>query len=186
MKRLVLAFLCAVVLAGCATGPSRRAEPPPAPAAPAGPEVVPMLVQEQRWLDQWFRGTPVVIAPAEDGALEVEVPLQFSFDAGRAAVKPPLAAVLDKVSESLHRQATARIQVATPADPSGSGRIASERGSSVRDYLVAKGVQRHRIRKLDESTDKVALRLLPPPTMIEKLEDEPPAAGRRVTPRAGR
>lgn len=179
MQRVVPVLLAAAALvAGCATAPGPRilerpGEPPP-------PAVAPMLVQEQRWLEQWFSGTPVVIAPGEEGALAVDVPLQFSFDAGRSALKPPLAAVLDKVAESLHRQGTARVHIAAPADVDA---LARERGANVRAHLLAKGVQPRRIVQVPAtSVQLVALRLVPPPAVVQRLEDAPPAAGRRVTP----
>jgi outer membrane protein OmpA-like peptidoglycan-associated protein len=177
--RLASTLLVAAALAaGCATRPLPRADGRLPPAEPAKPAVASMLVAEQRWLGEWFGGTPVVIAPDRDGALRVEVPLEFAFDKGQTKVKPPLAAVLDKVSTSLKRQAGARIEVSAPTD----GGNAHERGASVRDYLVAKGVAYRRIIRLPSHGETVALRLLPPPSVIERLEDEPPAAGRRVAP----
>jgi outer membrane protein OmpA-like peptidoglycan-associated protein len=176
----------AVVVAGCAsTGPATSPSPRlgDRPAAPAGPAVAPVLAQEQRWLAQWFDGTPVVVAPGEDGALEVDVPLEFSFDAGKSAVKPPLAAVLDKLALSLARQQTARVQVSAPAEGARADVLSRERAAKVRDYLQAKGVQSRRIEPVSVANGStVALRMVPGPVAIERLEDAPPGAGRRVTP----
>jgi type IV pilus biogenesis protein CpaD/CtpE len=184
MQRLLL-LAAAALVAGCATSP-RPGGILERPGKPAEPAVAPMLAQEQRWLGQWFDGTPVIIAPGEDGALEVDVPLEFSFDAGKSAVKAPLAAVLDKVSESLHRLGTARVQVAAPAGGERAA-LAGERASRLREYLLAKGVQSRRIEAMTVAgATAVGLRLVPPPAGVQRLEDAPPAAGRRITPRPSR
>src|SRR5688572_26431547 len=133
MPRILL-IAAAALVAGCAsTGPGPGAPSwPGQPSAPA-PADPPPLAQEQRWLGQWFQGTPVIVAPGEDGAVEVGVPLEFSFDIGKSAVKPPLAAVLDKVSESLHRHATSRVLVSAPAiNGERAATLARERAGRMR------------------------------------------------------
>ena len=184
MSRILL-LAAAALVAGCAsTGPSPAGAPSWPGSQPSAPAAPPPLAQEQRWLAQWFQGTPVVVAPGEDGAVEVGVPLEFSFDAGKSAVKPPLAAVLDKVSESLHRHATSRVLVATPAaDGERGAALARERAGRVRDYLMTKGVVSRRIEPVTVAGAKeVALRLMPGPPGTERLDDAPPSAGGKVTP----
>lgn len=192
MVRVVSLFaLCgAVLLAACGSAPkspSSTSRPQPgavpsgapgapaaqaAPADPAPPAVTPQLAAEQRWLEDLFKGTPVVISPGGPGPnapLRVEVPLRYSFDEGRSVVKPPLGAVLDRVAASLSRQPRARVGVAAPSD----GNTASVRGQ-----LVAKGVQAYRIEKLPNRPDMVELRLQVVSAGIDKLED-PPAITKR-------
>ena len=171
-------------MAGCAsTGPGPAGTPSWPGSPPSAPAAPPPLAQEQRWLAQWFQGTPVVVAPGEGGAVDVGVPLEFSFDAGKSAVKPPLAAVLDKMSESLHRHATSRVLVAAPAiDGERGAALARERAGRVRDYLMPKGVVSRRIEPVTVNGAKeVALRLMPGPPGTERLDDAPPSAG-KVTP----
>ena len=189
MPRAAL-LAAAVVVAGCAStgrapmpaprAPDRPAEAAPAPARPA---VAPVLAQEQRWLAQWFDGTPVVIGPGDDGALAVDVPMEFAFDAGKSALKPPLAAVLDKLAQSLARQQTARVIVSAPAEGARADTLSRERATKVRAYLQAKGVQARRIDEVAALDGRaVALRMVPGPAAIERLDDAPPGAGRRITP----
>lgn len=130
--------LALLLLAGCAGAP-------PAPAGASGPagastpERVP-LGSEQRRLAELFRGTPVVFEMQPDGSMKVTVPLRYSFDKGRFAVKPPLAAVLDRVAAS-QRGGPTRLLVSAPSDPQAKGlMLATERATSTRDYLVARGV----------------------------------------------
>ena len=117
------------------------AAPRPAPTAP----VVSPLVTEQRWLDEWFRGTPVVIAMADSSTLGVDVPLVNSFDAGSSRIKPALAAVLDRVATSLRRQPAMRVSIAAPADANGPAALAASRAQQVREHLVARNVAATRL-----------------------------------------
>lgn len=187
MVRVVplLALCGAALLAACGSAPKTSSPRPqpgasasPAPGASATPAepaplgVMPQLAAEQRWLEDLFKGTPVVIGPYGPGPnapLRVEVPLRYSFDEGRSVVKPPLGAVLDRVAASLARQPRARIGVAAPSD----GNTASVRGQ-----LVAKGVQAYRIEKLPNRPDMVELRLQVLAAGIDKLDD-PPAITKR-------
>jgi outer membrane protein OmpA-like peptidoglycan-associated protein len=128
-----LAVALAVALAGCA-GTAPRGAAPGASAAVS-------LPAEQRRLADLFRGTPVVFAMQADGSLRVTVPLQYAFDKGRFAVKPPLAAVLVRLARSQRTEST-RWLVAAPADPQSKGlMLATERATSTRDYLVGHGIE---------------------------------------------
>ena len=148
--------LAAALLAGCSwfrpaappllpPAPTAARPPPDAPseAVPTVPESPPRgtLLAEQRRLADLFRGTPVIFEMQPDGSLRVRVPLKYSFDDGRTAVKPPLAAVLDRVARSQRAQKTC-LRVAAPADASlANPHLAKERAASTRDYLVARGVK---------------------------------------------
>lgn len=93
-------------------------------------------------MQAWFRDTPVRIVEAEDGGLAVTVPREFSFNPGRSEVRPPLAAVLDKVAESLRRSPTLRLSLlAAPGDGSArSVALALERARQVQRHLRSRGV----------------------------------------------
>ncbi|MDE1926584.1 MAG: hypothetical protein KGI36_05295 [Burkholderiales bacterium] len=124
------AVLLAVLLAGCASAP-----PAPVAAPPSS------LIVERQWLQAWFRGTPVRITQRADGRVAVAVPLRFCFDSGRSRVKPPLAAVLGKVAESLHRRPHASLpRIAAAGDARSASALGLQRAQSVRDYLRARGV----------------------------------------------
>ena len=161
-------MLFALALAACSTKPVQRPAPAEVVLPPAPPVVAPQLAAEQRWLVDLFQGTPVLIAPGPLGELRVEVPLQYSFDKGRAAVKPPLAAVLDKLAASLGRLPRTLVQIAAPS---------AERTEALRAGLLARGVASPRIGRLASRADAVELRLLPAPAGIVRLEDPPPGTG---------
>ena len=114
----------------------------PSPGTPASGAAAPKvsLADEQRRLAELFRGTPVVFSMQPDGSMRITVPLRYSFDKGRFAVKPPLGAVLERVAKSQRTEAT-RFLVAAPADPHSKGLLlATERATSARDYMVGRGV----------------------------------------------
>ena len=132
---LIAAPLIAV-LAACGT--PRPA--PPASSAPAAPAPRVTLAGEQVRLAELFRGTPVTFAMQQDGSLRATVPRRFSFDAAAIKVKPPLAAVLDRLAKG-QLQSTSRMRVSAPADPEArGGNLARDRALSVRDYLMGQGI----------------------------------------------
>jgi outer membrane protein OmpA-like peptidoglycan-associated protein len=183
LLRTAFGLLAGLLMSACASTPS---SPPakgsgvfsaPAPnAAPADPNAAPRapapsnppataLATEQRFLEDWFRGTPVVIAAQPPITLQLDVPLVNSFDAGKADIKPALNAVLDRVAQSLLRQSAARININAPADAGGNAALAQSRAQRVREALGSKGIAATRV-ALTESAPRaggpVQLRLTIP------------------------
>ena len=118
-----------LVLGACA-GPSPR---------PSTPAPQPTLAQERERLAGLFDGTPVVLAIDRDGSLRAEVPLRFCFEPSGAVVKPPLAALLDRLAASPATRGGAW-SVAAPGDPTSKDTaLATQRAASVRDHLVSRG-----------------------------------------------
>lgn len=173
-------LICGVViLNGCASvAPQRSGLPPaqtsaqtqaqtqaqtPAPSS-ASARAAEALVIEQQWLQDWFRGTPVLIAQRSDGTLAVHVPREFCFDAGRSNIKPALSAVLDKVAQSLHRRPTARLtMLAGPADPADAAAPAAlglQRATRMQRHLRERGIALARLAEpLSEGSTGVQLRI---------------------------
>ena len=154
---LLLMHGCASVTTSApetATTPKPAAPPAPRPAA---------LVIERQWLQSWFKGTPVRIEQRSESAFSIEVPREYCFDPGRSAVQPPLAAVLDKLAQSLQRKPETRIErIAAPGDVAGNAAghaaLAQQRGDSVRKYLSARGVSSQRL-AAPSATGEAALQL---------------------------
>ncbi len=174
--RIRFAASLTVLLAACSTAPPPRSTPPtppgpvvvaprpaaatqtpPAAAAPAASAApahaaeartaaAATLTVEQQWLDSFFRGTPVTIRQLGDGTLAVDVPREFCFDAGKSEVKPALAAVLNKVAESLRRRTNARVSVlSAPDDKAGATPLALQRAAQVQKHLRERGVPQPRL-----------------------------------------
>lgn len=166
--------------------PSAVDKPPLPPDAP--------LAAEARWLTELFAGTPVQVVGERDGSVRLSVPMKYAFDpvpvaapAGTAAgvaPKPPLQAVLDKLSQSLKRQPAAKLQAAAPAGPRSAERLAA-----VRNHLATKGVPNWRVASASPpAEDQMLFRLVAPPAGLRKLDDTmmaPTAAGRVLPPPSG-
>jgi outer membrane protein OmpA-like peptidoglycan-associated protein len=152
---ILAAGALALLLQACATAPPSARNGAPAVA----PSRAPALATERQWLQSWFNGTPVQIAQRGDSAISVDVPREHSFDAGRSSVRAPLAAVLDKVAESLRRNPQARLSlVAAPADPGGAPALALQRAAQVRAHLQSRGVAAPRLAE-PSSTGVAAVQL---------------------------
>jgi len=180
---LLRALAVLAVLTGCAAPGPRPGSSGPASQGPYGiesgassrpPPTVSPLVTEQRWLDEWFHGTPVVIAMPDDNTLAVDVPLANSFNAGSSNIKPALAAVLDHVATSLRRQPAMRVSVvAAPADANGAAGLASTRAQRVREHLVSRGVPGTRLAGAGTARagSAVQLRMVITVQPISRLDD---------------
>ena len=163
LLRTAVGLLTVVLVSACASNPSSPSTgsgvfgapaPNATPRDPNGATPVPVpssppatpLSTEQRFLEDWFRGTPVVIAAQPPMTLQLDVPLANSFDAGKADIKPALNAVLDRVAQSLLRQSAARVHVNAPADAGGgNGVLAQSRAQRVREALGNKGIAATRV-----------------------------------------
>lgn len=155
------AGLCAALalLAGCATGPRGASEPagPPASEADRRAAAPAALMAEQQWLQQWFSGTPVAISNDRGDQLRVDVPAKFAFDPGQVGIKPPLAAVLDRVADSLRRRELLVVAVAPPAEAEAA--LGRRRLEAVTRYLTSRGVEASRISASTADGAALGLRL---------------------------
>jgi outer membrane protein OmpA-like peptidoglycan-associated protein len=93
------------------------------------------------------RGTGIDVARTTDNQLKVNIPADFSFDVGRAAIKPVMVPVLDKLSQGL--DADMQVHVIGHTDDTGSDAVNNplslDRAEAVRDYLSRHGVPANRI-----------------------------------------
>ncbi len=93
------------------------------------------------------RGTGIDVARTTDNQLKVNIPADFSFDVGRAAIKPVMVPVLDKLAQGL--DADMQMVVIGHTDDTGSEAVNNplslDRAEAVRDYLARHGVPANRI-----------------------------------------
>jgi outer membrane protein OmpA-like peptidoglycan-associated protein len=187
LSRAVLpssALMVALALAGCAgvkppPAPREPVKPDPQPTAPAAPAPPPApapapapapsaadqraaapaaLAAERKSLQALFAGTPVRVTQTRDGPVGVEVPREFCFDAGQTEIKPPLAAVLDKLAQSMRRAPLARLTLVAAPDDTGapggttSATLAQQRAAQLQKHLQSRGVAASRISKATPTT----------------------------------
>ena len=153
MSPRISSLLVALALGGCASGPTPEPSAPVAPpaSAPTPAErktaAASTLSVERQWLGAWFKGTPVVVAQRQNGAVVVEVPGEFCFEPGQDAIKPALAAVLDKVAQSMRRTPIAELHlIAAPVDAGGAA-LGLRRAGRIYDFLRSHGVSEARLVK---------------------------------------
>jgi outer membrane protein OmpA-like peptidoglycan-associated protein len=98
-------------------------------------------------LAQASQGTGIEVARTQDNQIKMNVPADFSFDVGRADIKPSMRPVLDEVSRNLDPEV--RVTIVGHTDGTGPATIndplSLDRAESVREYLVNHGVQRGRL-----------------------------------------
>lgn len=157
MRFLTLTLVVALGVCACSS------VPPPLPAGPVTADektaVASSLTVERQWLGSWFKGTPVAIAQRNDGAVTIDVPREFCFERGQSTLKPALAAVLDKVAESLRRVPQAGLPLlAAPDDAGGATPLALQRAARIQDHLRSRGVPALRIGK-PSATSAAAVQL---------------------------
>ena len=98
-------------------------------------------------MEQATQGTGIDVARTPDNQLKVNVPSDFSFDVGRAAIKPQMRPVLDQFAQGL--DPTMRVRIVGHTDSTGNDAINNplsvDRAQSVRDYLAGRGVAPSRV-----------------------------------------
>ena len=92
-------------------------------------------------------GTGIDVQRTDDNRLRVNVPSDFSFDVGRADIKPAMRPVLDEMARNL--DPGVRVWVVGHTDSTGSDAsnqpLSVERAQAVRSYLLGRGVASSRV-----------------------------------------
>ena len=105
------------------------------------------MEEERAAMEKATQGTGIDVARTPDNQLKVNVPSDFSFDVGRAAIKPQMRPVLDQFAQGL--DPTMRVRIIGHTDSTGNDAINNplsvDRAQSVRDYLAGRGVAPTRV-----------------------------------------
>jgi len=105
------------------------------------------MEEKRKAMEQATQGTGIEVARTPDNELKVNIPSDFSFDVGRANVKPEMRPVLDQFAQGL--DPNMHVRVIGHTDSTGSDSVNNplslDRAQSVRSYLVNKGVAGNRI-----------------------------------------
>jgi outer membrane protein OmpA-like peptidoglycan-associated protein len=93
------------------------------------------------------QGTGIDVTRTTDNRLRMNVPSDFSFDVGSAAIKPQMRPVLDQFAQGLDPKM--RVTIVGHSDSTGgeqlNNRLSLERAASVRQYLSHEGVDPSRV-----------------------------------------
>jgi outer membrane protein OmpA-like peptidoglycan-associated protein len=105
------------------------------------------MEEKRAAMEKATQGTGIDVARTPDNQLKVNVPSDFSFDVGRAAIKPPMRPVLDQFAQGL--DPSMRVRIVGHTDSTGNDAINNplsvDRAQSVRDYLAGRGVAPTRV-----------------------------------------
>lgn len=99
---------------------------------------------QKKEMEEATAGTGVVVTQTEDNQLKLEIPSDISFAVGSAVVDANFKKVLNTFATGLVQNPSANVTVIGHTDSTGSDAVNNplslKRASSVRDYLVTKGV----------------------------------------------
>lgn len=105
--------------------------------------------EQKRQMEEATAGTGVGVTQTADNRLKLDIPSDVSFDVGRADIKSNFRTVLDTFSAGLVKNPASNVTVIGHTDSTGSDAVNNplslNRAASVRDYVVARGVQSSRI-----------------------------------------
>ena len=105
------------------------------------------MQEKQAAMERATQGTGIDVARTPNNELKVNIPSDFSFDVGSAAIKPAMRPVLDQFAQGL--DPAMRVRVIGHTDSTGSDAVndplSRERAYSVQQYLTTRGVQGSRI-----------------------------------------
>jgi len=105
--------------------------------------------EQKRQMEEATAGTGVGVTQTADNRLKLDIPSDISFDVGRADIKSNFRTVLDTFATSLVNNPASNVTVIGHTDNTGSDAVNNplsvNRAASVRDYVVARGVQSSRI-----------------------------------------
>ena len=105
------------------------------------------MEEKRAAMEKATQGTGIGVERTAQNELKVNVPSDFSFDVGRAAIKPQMRPVLDQFAQGL--DPTMRVRIVGHTDSTGNDAINNplsvDRAQSVRDYLAGRGVSPARV-----------------------------------------
>ena len=107
------------------------------------------MQQKQQSMEQATQGSGVQVARTEDNQLRLQVPSDISFAVGRADIQPALRSILEQFAQGLGGDPSMHVRIVGHTDSTGgdalNDRLSMERATSVRDYLIDRGVSGSRI-----------------------------------------
>ena len=147
LARAALLWLAALA-AGCAA-PERQ--PPASPPANAAAAWSPSLEAKRVALERATGESGIAVLRTADNQLQLNVPSDFSFDPGSAAIKPGMRPTLDELARDLDAPGLSQLLIRIVGFTDSVGPDAANdalslaRANAVRAYLQGKGVAAGRI-----------------------------------------
>lgn len=94
-------------------------------------------------------GTGIAVSQTPSNELKLEIPSDFSFDTGKADIKPDLQPVLDRFADTLRTNPATSVRIVGHTDSTGSDAVndplSLRRAQSVQGQLASRGIDRARL-----------------------------------------
>ena len=107
------------------------------------------MAKQKQQMEAATKGTGVQVTQTADNQLKLEVPSDISFATGSAQLAPGLEPVLSRFAQTLAENPKTTVRIVGHTDGTGSDAIndplSVNRASSVRNYLLGRGVAANRI-----------------------------------------
>ena len=107
------------------------------------------MAKQKQQMEAAAQGSGVKVTQTADNQLKLEVPSDISFATGSAKIVPALEPILNRFAQTLNENPNTTVRIVGHTDSTGSDAIndplSVNRASSVRNYLVARGVAGDRI-----------------------------------------
>ena len=107
------------------------------------------MEKQRQQMEQVTEGTGIEVSQTPGNELKMNVPGDFSFDTGRADIKPEMRPVLNSLVAGMMSNPAAQARIIGHTDSTGTDAINNplsvNRAASTRNYLVSQGITAKRI-----------------------------------------
>ncbi|WP_373974239.1 OmpA family protein [Chitinibacter sp. SCUT-21] len=107
------------------------------------------MEKQRKEMEEAAKGTGIEVSKTPNNELKLEVPSDFSFDTGKAIIKPNMRPVLDKLAVTLNQNPVTLVRIVGHTDSTGSDAIneplSVNRAAAVQSYLIGKNVASNRL-----------------------------------------
>ncbi len=107
------------------------------------------MEKQRQDMEQATQGTGIEVSKTANNELKLEIPADFSFDIGKANIKPSMQPVLNRLAQTLNQNAVTQVRIVGHTDNTGSDAINNplsvNRAAATRSYLSSLGVASQRM-----------------------------------------
>lgn len=107
------------------------------------------MEKQKQAMEQATEGTGIEVSQTANNELKIEIPADFSFDIGKANIKPNMQPVLNRLAQTLNQNTVTQVRIVGHTDSTGSDAINNplsvNRAAATRTYLAGLGVANQRM-----------------------------------------
>ncbi|MBM5572630.1 MULTISPECIES: OmpA family protein [Deefgea] len=107
------------------------------------------MEKQKQAMEQATQGTGIEVSQTPNNELKIEIPADFSFDVGKANIKPNMQPVLNRLAQTLNQNPVTQVRIVGHTDSTGTDAINNplsvNRAAATRNYLAGLGVASQRM-----------------------------------------